>query len=151
MLELKTCLTYAYSDGSFSDFAQDFTSGNEASVNKIDLDAANLDIASGKPLFLVVVVETAASLTDCEIVLETDTATGFTTAKKQIMMWNLLEAQMTAGAVIINQALPIQKYQQFMRLKVFPNGGSQTVSLIAILTDAPEKAMAQIDQISVST
>ena len=151
MLELKTCLTYTYSSGAFSDFAQDFTSSNEASVNILDLDAANLDIASGKPLFLVVMVETVASLTDCEIVLETDTNSNFSTAKKQVMTWNLLEAQMTAGAVIINQALPIQLYQRWMRLKVFPNGGAQTVSLVAYLTDAPEKAMAQIDQISVST
>ena len=151
MLELKTCFTWAYSSGVFGDFCQDFTSSNEASVNIINLDAANLNIAAGKPLFLVVMVTTVASLTDCEIVLETDTASGFTTAKKQIMSWNLLEAQMTAGAVIINQALPVQLYQQYMRLKVFPNGGAQTVSLIAFLTDTPEVAMAQIDQITVST
>ncbi len=151
MLDIGNCFTYAYSLGTFADFSQDFTSGDEPSTNLINLDAADLNIAAGRPLFLVVIVTTVASLTDCEIVLETDTAVGFATAKKQVAMWNLLEAQMTEGAVIIKQARPVQKYQQFMRLKVFPNGGAQTVSLCAFLTDTPETAMAHIDQISVST
>lgn len=150
MLELRTCFTWAYSDGSFSDFCQDFTSSNEPTTNLINLDAADLDIASGKPVYLIALVTTLASLTDCEIVLETDTAAGFSTAVKQVMMWNLLEAQMTAGKIIINQALPVQLYQQFMRLRVYPNGGAQTVSLCIFLSADPEKAMAQIDQISLS-
>lgn len=147
MFDRGLCFTFTESLGTEADFYQAIT-GDAASANLIDLDVANLNIAAGRPLYLVVKVGSAfVTLTSLEIALETDTAVGFATAKKQVMINNVALASLTAGAVVVNQALPVQKYQRYMRVYfnvVGSNPGSGS-TICAYLTDSPEEAMSQLD------
>lgn len=121
-------------------------SGDAASTNLIDLNVANLNIAGGKKGTYLIVKSTVAAqtMTSLEIALETDTDSGFATAKKQVGIWNIVAATMTAGATLINQVLPVQKYQRYIRL-YFNVINSGTVTIFAALSDGPEAAVNQID------
>ncbi len=54
-------------------------------------------------------------------------------------------AQMTAGALLVNQALPVWTYQRYLRLyfNVFTN--ATTGSFFACLSDSPEPHETDID------
>lgn len=147
MIDINNCFTYAYSAATYADFAQALT-GDSASTNYIDLDAAGLNIASGRPQFLVLRVYAAfVTLTSLEIFLENDEDSGFATTLIQINMWRFLLAQMTAGALLINQALPVWKYKRYMRMYfnvIGSNPGSGS-SIVAYISDTPEPAVDAID------
>lgn len=126
-----------------------------ASINLIDLDVAGISIQNpAKPIWIVarvgVVFET---LTDFQIALETDSDSAFATTLKQVQVWEFLVGQMTAGAVLINQALPVFDYQRYMRIKFITTGGSNgsTGSIMVALTDTPETAITDLDQVAETT
>ena len=146
MIDLGLCFTYAYSAGTAADLYQAVTA-DAASANYIDLDVANLNIAAGRPIYLIVRVGTAedGTATSLEIRLQTDTASAFNVALKDVAMWRFLAAQLTAGAVLINQALPVQKYQQYMRLYFNAFAACGALTICAYLSAGPESAPAQID------
>ena len=152
MFDMYNCFTAVLTTGVIP---QDITT-QAASTNYIDLDVANVRIAGGKGQFLIVRVGTAftaSSATGLDIRLETDTASGFATALKQVFSVNIPNASLTAGKLLINQQLPVQKYQRYMRLYFNPVGGDVTYtagSLIAYLQDHPEPAEAQLDQTELS-
>jgi len=149
MIDIKTCFSYAYSAGTVDDFYEDITT-DAASTNYIDLQKAGINITGGsKPPWLVVRVGTVfATLTSLEILLETDSDSGFATTKRQIGMWHFLTASMTAGALIINQPLPGLLLQRYLRLYYNSVGSTGTGSLCAYLSDGPEQAVTDIDNVN---
>lgn len=153
IIDLNNCFTYAYSAGTIADYFQTIRQ-DAASTNYIDLDAANLNIAAGKPIFLIVLVGTAfVRLTSLDIRLESDTDPGFGTALKQINTWNVAIANLiTAGACVVNQALPVQIYQRYMRIyfnviDTNPDSGS---TICAFLSESPWNAFSQLDLVAVA-
>ena len=147
MMDLGNVFTYAYSAGTDADLAQAVTAA-AASTNYIDLDVAGLDIVGSKGPYLIVKVgaddfETTVSIA---IRLQTDTDSAFGTALKDVAQWRFTLAQMTAGALLINQMLPKGLYQRYLRLYFTPFTDATAGSFIAYLSDAPEPAVAQVDQ-----
>ena len=117
-----------------------------ASTNYIDLDKANIKIGSGKPVYLIIKsIAAFASTVSINIQLQTDTDSGFATALKEIQNWRFLLAQMTAGALLVNQALPVQQYQRYMRLYFDVYTNATAGSFFAALSDHPEEAASQVD------
>lgn len=151
MMDLNNCFTYLYSAGTIEDFKQRVANaGTEVSENIIDLDAANLEIASGRkaPVLKVLVTELfAGSGTTLQIVLETDTDSGFATAKKQVFMTgDIPKGRCAAGVYLINQALPAQIFQRWLRLNFVVDGNMETSGkIIAWIDDAPESGVTQLD------
>ena len=151
MIDVRNCFTYAYSAGTFADFAQALTA-DAASTNVIDF-SANAKVTAGmtKPPWLVVrVVAAFVTLTSLEIALETDTDSGFATVLKEIMTWHFALGKMTAGALLINQPFGHWKIQRWIRLYfnvVGSNPGSGS-SLIAYIADGPEPAEVAVDEIT---
>jgi hypothetical protein len=146
MYDVNNCFTHDGAGG----LVQALT-GDAASTNYIDLDAAGLNIAGGKPIYLVCrVVSAFVTLTTLEILLENDEDSGFATSLIQVLMWRYTLAQLTAGALIINQALPVVKYKQYMRLyfNVVGSDPGSGSSLIAGLVRGPEPAVDAIDQVN---
>jgi len=129
--------------------AQTFT-GDSDSTNQINLDKAGISIAGGKGQYLVArVIAAFNTLTSLEIILETDSDTGFATTPKEVFAINIALADLAAGALIINQQIPVQKYQQFMQLKFNVVGSDNTLgSLVAYLQDHPEPAETQLDTVA---
>ncbi len=151
MIDIPTCFTYSYSAGTFADFTQAITTDNP-STNVLNLDAANIAIAGGsKPPWLVVRVITAENgtlATSLEIALETDTDSGFSTAKKQHRIWNIPAARcQTAGNLLINEPLGHWKFQQFMRLYFNCVTTAAALTIIAFLASGPEPAENEYDLI----
>lgn len=147
MIDVKTCFTYAYSAGTYADFYQAITT-DAASTNVINLDAAGIRIASGsKSPWIKMRVGTAESgtCTSLEIFLETDSAVGFATTKKQLKMWRFLQAQLTAGALLINEPLGNWKYQQYMRLYFNAYDTCAALTVCAYLAAGPDSAETDID------
>jgi hypothetical protein len=122
--------------------------GDVASTNSINLDKAGIAFAGGKGQYLIVrCVETFAT-GDGATSLD---ATGFATALKDVATYNILLATMTAGTLLVNQQVPVQEYQQFIRLYFNAIGGTWTAGkLVAYLQDHPETAEAQIDLVDVA-
>lgn len=128
--------------------AQTFT-GDNVSTNYIDFDKANIVMTNGKAQLVVKTVAAFDALTSLEILLETDTDSGFATALKQILSYHFLLAALTAGQTLINIPLPQNIYQRYMRLKFNVVGSDNTVgSIIAGITDGPEPAVANIDNVN---
>ena len=149
MIDIATCFTYAYSAGTFADFTQAITA-DAASTNILDFDAANIAIAGGsKPPWLVVRVVTAEDGTlgtSLEIALETDTAAGFATAKKQHRIWNIPAARcQTAGNILINEPLGHWNFQRYMRLYFNAVTTAAALTIIAFLASGPEPAENEYD------
>lgn len=133
------------SDGTF---AQTFT-GDNVSTNYIDFDKANSQITSGKAWLVVKTLAAFDALTSLEILLETDTDAAFATALKQILSYHFLLAALGAGQTLINIPLPANIYQRYMRLKFNVVGSDNTVgSIVAAITDGPEPAVANIDNVN---
>jgi hypothetical protein len=129
--------------------------GDVASTNYFDLDAANVALAGGKGQFLIVrCVETFTTgdgATSLDIKLETDTASDFATALKDVATYNILLANLTAGKLLVNQQIPVQEYQRYMRLYFNAIGGTWTAGkLVGYLQDHPETAEAQLDLVDVA-
>jgi hypothetical protein len=151
MFDKLNCFTYAYSAGTIADFYQAVTA-DAASTNLIDLDAANLNIAGGKPLFLVLQVGTAfATTVSVEVRLQTDTDSGFATAVKDHAVGRWALAALTANTLIHCAALPVMNYQRYLRLyfNVFTNATAGTI--FAALSNGPESAVAQVDHVEAAS
>lgn len=127
--------------------------GDTASTNAIDLDVANRNIAAGKKgvHLVVIVTETFDNLTTLEILLQTDTDSSFTTAKRDVEKREFALGKLTAGAILINQRLNVALYQRWMRLYFNVIDSSPSAGKIqAGFTDGPESAETSIDQINLA-
>lgn len=144
MLDNKNILTIQ-TDGTIT---QAIT-GDADSTSHIDWDKANIQITSGKAWLLVKSIAAFNTLTSLEIIIETDTDNGFATALKQILAFHFALAQLTAGATLINIPLPAGIYQQFMQASFNVVGSNpSTGSLLVAITDGPEPAVANPDNIT---
>ena len=128
---------------------QTFT-GDSDSTNQLNLGVAGISFVPIKGQYLVCRVGVAFdALTSLEIIIETDSDTGFATTPKEVWAINVALADLSAGALIINQQIPVQKYQQFVQLKFNVVGSDNTVgTLVAYLQDHPESAEAQLDTVA---
>lgn len=146
-LDTQNCFTYAYSAGTFTDFVQAITA-DAASTNYIDLRVAGIRISGGsKPPYLIVKVITAFVTTvSINFRLQTGSTTGFATTLRDVFQARFALAALTAGALIINQALPNLDFQRYLRMyfDVFTSASAGTV--IAYLSDGPEPGVADVDQ-----
>jgi hypothetical protein len=128
--------------------AQTFT-GDSVSTNLIDFDKANIQITSGKAVLVIKSIAAFDALTSLEILVETDTDSGFATALKQILSFHFALAQLTAGALLVNIPLPAMIYQRYMRIKFNVVGSDNTVgSILAVIADGPEPAQANPDNVN---
>ncbi len=151
-LDVRNTFTYAYSDGLATDWDQAVTV-DVASTNILDLDVAGIRIAGGgHPPWLIVKVKVAfLSIVSINIRLQTDSDDGFATTLRDIFQARFALAQLTAGALLINQALPHLDYQRYLRLyfDVFTSATAGT--LIGYLSDGPEPAVSDVDQVEAAT
>lgn len=147
MIDLATCFTYTYSAGTDADYYEAITSAS-VSANEINLDAAGIRIAGGKPPWLIVKVGTVfATMVSLGIKLVTDSATMVLDAATgiDVVVYRFALARMTAGALLINQPLPHFKYRKYLFLEWEPytNG---TGSLLAYLSQGPEAGEDVVEQ-----
>ena len=151
-IDVRTCFTYAYSAGTVADFYQSVTA-DAASTNYLDLDVAGIMISGGcKPPWLIVKVGTAfATTVSINFRLQTDSDSGFATTLRDVFQARFALAQLTAGALLINQALPNLDFQRYMRLyfDVFTNATAGTIC--AYLSDGPESAKTDVDQVEAAS
>jgi len=149
MLDIRTCFTYAYSDGSVSDFYQDVTGAEEVSSNVIDLDKAGIVIAgSARPPWWILRVGTVfATCVSMDFKLITATAADLTTGVKVVASGRFLLAQLTAGALLINQPLGNFDYQRYLGLEITPFTNATTGTIVSYLADGPEPAVTDIDRV----
>lgn len=147
MIDLKTCFTYTYSAGTDADLYEAITAA-AVSANYIDLDAAGIRPAGGKPPWLVVkvgtvfatIVSMGIKLVSDSVIPVIDAATGI-----DVVIYRFALARMTAGALLINQPLPHFKYRQFLTLEWEPYTEG-TGSLLAYLSQGPETAPDVVEQ-----
>ena len=149
MQDIKNSFTYAYSVGTYLDHFQ-VVGADADSTNYIDLDKAGLGLQNpSKPIFICarvgVVFETA---TNIEILLESDTEITFST-QTNLQRWEFLVTTMTAGALLINQALPVFVYERYLQcsFKTLIGSDGSTGSIAIWLSDAPEPAEAAVSQV----
>jgi hypothetical protein len=148
MVDINTCFTYAYSAGTVADFYQDISGAEEKSTNVIDLDVAGIKIAGATPPWLVVKVGTAAdACVSMEMKLLTATAANLETGQRVINMWRFLQAQMTAGALLINNPLGHFDYQQFLGLEFTPFTTDNSLTVFAALMNGPEPAVTDVGSV----
>lgn len=141
MIDLKTCFTYTYSAGTDADLYEAITAAS-LSANYINLDAAGIRIAGGKPPWLIVKVGTifatmvslGIKIVSDSVIPVLDAATGI-----DVVIHRFAVGVMTAGALLINEPLPHFKYRKFLSLEWEPytNG---TGTLLAYLQQGPETA-----------
>lgn len=146
MLDINTCFTYAYSDGSSGDFYQDITGAEEISTNVMNLDKAGIKIAGANPPWLILKVGTAAdNCVTMEIKLLTSTVAGLQTNQKVVQMFRFTQTQLAAGALMINQPLPHFKYQKFLGLEFTPFTNDNALTVASWLDTGPQPAVTDID------
>lgn len=146
MIDINTCFTYAKSAGTAADFYQDISGAEEVSTNKIDLDAAGIKIAGVNPPILIMRVGTAAdNCVSMEIKLVTATASDLTTGQKVVKSFRFLRAEMTAGALIINEALGHFDYQQYLGFLFTPFTNDNALTVASWLDTGPQPAVTDID------
>ncbi len=152
MLDINTCFTYASSAGTAADFFQDITGAEEVSTNVIDLDVAGIRIAGGSPPWLILRVGTAANnCVSMEIKLITATASDLTTGQKQVKLFRFLQAQMTAGALLINEPLGHFDYQQYLGLEFTPFTNDNALTVASWLDTGPQPAVSDIDLVEAAS
>ena len=144
--DIKNCFT---ANLSTNVLPQTFT-GDSDSTNSLDLDKAGIAIAGGKGQYLIIKsIAAFDALTSLEIILESSDVTGFGSGTKDVFAINIALADLSAGALLVNQQIPVQKYQQFMQLKFNVVGSDNTVgSILAYLQDHPEPAETQLDTVA---
>ena len=147
MYDVNTSFTYAYSDGSVSDHYQDMSGVESQSTNVIDLSAAGIKIAgAAHPQFLIAKVGVAATAgVSMELKLITATAADLTTGVKVVKMFRFLRAELTAGALIINEALGHFSYQRYLGLEFTPFTNNTDLTVAAYLSESAEPAVDDID------
>lgn len=148
MLDVNNCFTYAYSAGTQADLVQ-AVSADAPSANCINLQKAGINIAAGKrPIYLIVKAFAASGSGSVEFQLCTGTHSDKSTGLKVINKWRYahttIGASSTVMTLLINQALPVAKYQQYLYL--YFNIFTTTCKVLAYLSDSPEVAETDIDQ-----
>jgi hypothetical protein len=145
-VDINTCFTYAYSAGTSADFYQDISGAEEISTNVIDLDVAGIKIAGATPPWLVLKVGTAADACvsmECKFV--SATAANLVTGKKHILYFRFLQAQMTAGALLVNVPLPHFDYQQYIGWEFKPFTNDNSLTVFSALMTGPEPAVTDVN------
>ena len=151
MFDINNSFTYTYSSGVEADNEQAI--GNDVvSTNAINLQKNagkdGINIAAGKrPIYLIVKTGAAAwtgGSGSLEIQLCTSTAADKTTGKKVIQKWRIPYAKLGANTILVNQALPVALYQNylFMFFNIFTTVGG----IKAYLSDSPESAEQDVAQ-----
>lgn len=152
MYHIDNVFTYAFSAGTNADLFQTVTA-DAASTNIIDLDAANIRLGAGKPMWIVVRIGSVdfATVVSMEIRLQTDTDDGFATALKDYNLGRWTVANMTAGSLLLNIPMPHMQYQRYLRLffNMFTDNTAGTV--FAALADSPEAAELQVDHVEAAS
>ena len=123
-LDLRNCFTYAYSAGTSADLFAACTAG-ALLTNYLDFDSTGLaPVGSSKPPYLVVKVGTAfaGNTGGAQIKLITDSVIPVFDAATagDVMVHRFTMAQMAAGALLVNQALPHYDYLTFLALEFEP-------------------------------
>jgi hypothetical protein len=145
MLDINTCFTYAYSAGTSADFYQDISGAEEKSTNEINLDVAGIKIGGANPPWWILRVGTAAdACVTMEIKLLSATASGGETGQKVILMYRFTQAQMTAGALLINAPLPHFDYQQWLSLEFTPFTNDNSLTVASWLDTGPQPGVTDI-------
>lgn len=152
MYSIENIFTYAFSAGTNADNFQSVTA-DAASTNRIDLDAANIKLGAGKPMYIIARIGSVdwATIVSLEIRLQTDTDSGFATALKDYILGRWALAQLTAGSLLLNIPMPVMQYQRWLRLyfNVFTDNTAGTI--FAALADSPEEAAAQVDHVEAAS
>jgi hypothetical protein len=138
MLDRSNCFTWAESAGTEADFEQNIN-GTEISTNVINMDTAGLSIAGDNGPYLIVRANAAGSGTGTiQIQLVSSTEAALTGGTSNIIQtWKFADTVITAGAVLINQRLPIGKYRLYLGLN-FVVSTTTCAKIVAYLSDAPE-------------
>ena len=152
MIDIPTCFTYAYSDGSVTDFRQTLTS-DAASTNLIDFDKAGINIggAHSTPHLIVRVVGTFATMVSVNIRVQTDSNSNFATTLRDIMQLRIALAQLIDGALVVNQQLPVLQFQRYMRLYFDFFTNNTNGGVVAYLASGPEPHVADFDQVEAAS
>ena len=143
MIDLKTCFTYAYSAGTFADFAYTPTAA-ALFTNSINLDAAGIRIAGSKPPWLIVrTIAAFATVVTAEISLITDSVLPVLNAATatNVLIFRFTAAQMAANTLLINIPLPHFKYKKWLAMEWKPFTSASAGSLLAYLAAGPEPAI----------
>jgi hypothetical protein len=147
MIDIPTCFTYAYSAGTIDDFYQTIVADG-ASTNYIDLDVAGINITNTWGPYLVIRVGTAYTTTvSINISVQTDSDSGFATTLRTVKQIRVALAQLTAGALIVNEKLADLTYQRYLRLYFDFFTGAGAGSLLAYLASGPEPHVTDFDQV----
>ena len=133
--------------GSTYDLYQDISGAAENSTNILDWDVAGIVISgAAKALWWILYVGVAAdACVSMAFRLTTATAANLTSGAKQIMEPRFLQAQMSAGALLINQGLPHMDYQRFMGIVFTPFTNDNALTVNSWLADGPEPAQSDLD------
>jgi len=146
MIDINLCFTYAYSAGTYADFFQTVTGAEEVSTNAINLDAAGIRIGGSKPPWWILRVGTVfATCVSMEFKLITATAADLTTGVKVVKYKRFVLANLTAGALLVNEPLGHFDYQQFLGLEITPFTQATTGTIVSYLSNGPETAVTDID------
>ena len=146
MIDKRMCFTYAYSAGTYADFYQDISGAEEVSTNAIDFDVAGIKIGGMRPPWWIVKVGTAAdACVSMEIKLITATAAALNAGVKVVKMHRFLQAQLTAGALIVNEPMGHFDYQQYLGLELTPFTNDNSLTICSYLADGPESGVTDID------
>lgn len=146
MIDKKLSFTYAYSAGNAADWYQDISGAAEVSTNYINLDVAGIRIGGGsKPPWVYCLVGIAANnCVTMEIKLVTATASDLTTGQKVVKYFRFTQAQMTAGALLINEPLGHFDYQQYLGMEFTPFTNDNALTVAAGLNDGPFPAVTDL-------
>lgn len=152
MFSIENVFTYAYSAGTDADMFQTVTADAET-TNIIDLDAANIKLGAGKPMWLVARIGSVdwATIVSLEIRLQTDTADTFNVAVKDYLLGRWALEHLTAGALLLNIPMPHMQYQRYLRgyFNAFTDNTAGTIMLA--LADGPEEAALQVDHVEAAS
>lgn len=145
MHDINNSFTYAYSAGTDADFLQNVNT-TEISTNVIDLDTTlGIRIVGSKGPYLIVKCPTAGSGTGTiQVQLISSTLAALTGGTSKIVnSWKFADTVMTAGALLINQMLPVGKYYQYLGLN-FVSSTTTCAGIEAFLSDSPETAQTVV-------
>ena len=146
MIDINNCFTYAYSAGTNADFYQTVTGAEEVSTNVIHLDVAGIKIGGVRPPWWILKVGTAfATCVSMEFKLITATAADLTTGVKVVKSHRFLAAELTAGALVVNEPMGHFDYQDYLGLEITPFTEATTGTICSYLARGPESAVTDID------
>lgn len=148
MFDINNVFSYAFSAGDQTDLFEDVTT-DSASANLIDLDKANIRIGAGKPMWIIARIGPLdwASIVSLEIRLQTDSSDDFNVTVKNFNLGRFELADMTAKALLINQPMPLMKYQRFLRIYYNVFTTNTQGGIMVALADGPEEAQTMLDHV----